>query len=60
MSTEEDYREWHEYEVQKSREEGREEGLQAVARKMIAEGLPADLVARCTGLSLESIGKLYD
>ena len=56
MSTEEDYREWHEYEVLKSREEG----LQAVARKMIAEGLPADLVARCTGLSLESIGKLYD
>ena len=70
MSTEEDYREWHEYEVKKSREEGREEGreigreegreegLRDTARNMLAEGLDAGLVSKCTGLSPEEIAAL--
>ena len=62
MSTEEDYREWHEYEVKKSREEGREigreEGLRDTARNMLAEGLDVGLVSKCTGLSPEEIAAL--
>ena len=66
MSTEEDSREWHEYEVKKSREEGREEGreigreegLRDTARNMLAEGLDAGLVSKCTGLSPEEIAAL--
>ena len=51
MSTEEDYKEWHEYEVERARKEA----VQEAARKMLAEGISTDIVLRCTGLSKEEI-----
>lgn len=48
----------HASRMQDAREEGREEGLLAVARNMLALKLPIDTISLSTGLSLETIEKL--
>ena len=45
---------------EKGMEKGREEGLLDAARNMLAEGFGADLVAKCTGLSLEQVEALKE
>ena len=53
-------------EREEGREEGRAEGLAEgemskgleIARQMKAEGLPVEMIARCTGLSIEQIKDL--
>jgi len=48
--------------VQKGKElgraEGRAEGKAEMAKKMLEIGIPDDVVAKCTGLSIEEIGSL--
>ena len=41
-----------------AREEGREEGIKQVARKLLASGMETSMVAEMTGLSLEIINSL--
>lgn len=41
-----------------AREEGREEGIKQVARKLLASGMETSMVAEMTGLSLETINSL--
>jgi predicted transposase/invertase (TIGR01784 family) len=45
--------------IRDAKEEGREEGMEKgkfeVARSMLAEGLSADIIKRCTGLDKEDI-----
>ena len=69
MSTEDDYREWHEHELElacqaaraegeaKGRAEGRE-ALLETARRMLAKGIGAGIVAECTGLMPQDIATL--
>ena len=38
--------------------EGREEGKREMALRMKAEGIPVDVIARCSGLKVEEINKL--
>ena len=44
--------------IEKGREEGRAEGIRDTARKMKQKGLPADLIAEMTGLSLTDIEEI--
>ena len=66
MSTERDYKDYLDWQVELARkagvEEGREEGARQAAletaRKMLAEGISPELVSKCTGLSSEEIKDL--
>ena len=65
MTTEDDTREWLEFELERTRKaalaEGRAEGreaLLATARRMLEDGLQADAVAKYTGLSPEEVAGL--
>ena len=40
------------------RKEGKEEGKREMALRMKAEGIPVDVIARCSGLKVEEINKL--
>ncbi len=54
MTTERDIKNYISYAERK----GREEGLLEAAKKMLAEGLSVEIVAKCTGLSEEQIEDL--
>lgn len=43
---------------EQAREEGREEGILSVARNLKASGIPVDVIARNTGLTVEEIDNL--
>ena len=62
MKTELDYRWELKQERLEGREEGREEGVKMkaleTAKKMLADGLSIDLIAKYTGLSIETVGAL--
>ena len=73
MTTEDDTREWLEFELERTRkaalEKGRAEGLSegeakghetllATARRMLKEGLSEEIVIRCTGLSSDEVAGL--
>ena len=69
MSTEDDYREWHEHELELARQKARAEGLSEgeakgretlleTARRMLSKGIDSNTVAECTGLSSEAIANL--
>ncbi|MBR1868833.1 MAG: hypothetical protein IJ799_02060, partial [Bacteroidales bacterium] len=65
MTTEDDTREWLEFELERTRKaalaKGRAEGreaLLATARRMLADGLQADVVTKYTGLSPEEVAGL--
>ena len=55
---EEGVKQGHEEGVKQGREEGIKEGKQETAKLMKAEGLPAELIAKITGLTLEEIENL--
>jgi predicted transposase/invertase (TIGR01784 family) len=38
-----------------AREEGREEGIEEVARNLLANGVPLDIIAKSSGLSLDDV-----
>ena len=42
----------------KGREEGRKEGQKEIARKMKADGLPNEVVAKYTGLTIDEISEV--
>ena len=42
----------------RAREEGREEGVKAVAKNMLNGGLPIEQIAELTGLSIDDIHEL--
>ena len=50
-------RQWRQGEA-KGRAEGRAEGLWAAASSMIQNGLPLDIVSKCTNLSIDTLKKL--
>ncbi len=66
MSTEDDYREWHEHELELTRQtalaegeaKGAHEAAVETARRMLAKGIDSNMVAECTGLSSEAIANL--
>lgn len=58
MTTEIDKRAQLKYAIEKGLAEGREQEKLDTARKMKAEGIPADVIARCTDLTLEQIAGL--
>ena len=66
MTTERDYRNQMTYAVRVAREEGYEEGIEKGAKNAIieaakafkAKGTAADVIAACTGLSVEDVQKL--
>ena len=45
---------------EEGREEGRAEGLLLVARNMLAQGLPVDVVVNVTGLSEDVVRDIHD
>jgi hypothetical protein len=44
-----------ELDIMEARWEGKEEGKFEVARSMLAEGLPAEIIRKCTGIDESSI-----
>ncbi len=44
--------------IEKGRAEGRAEGIIETARKMKADGLPCEVIAKYTGLTADEISKL--
>jgi predicted transposase/invertase (TIGR01784 family) len=44
--------------IEKGRAEGRAEGIIETARKMKADGLPCEVIAKYTGLTTDEISKL--
>ena len=53
-----DYKNTVEYAEEKGIEKGRQEEKRNTALNMKAEGIPSDIIQRCTGLSLEEIERL--
>ena len=43
---------------EEGRKEGREEAVLQTAQKFLQAGVPADIVAKCTNLDLETLKKL--
>ena len=58
MKTELDYRWELKQERLEGREEGREEGRVETAKNFKCNGVPLELIAKCTGLSIETIEAL--
>lgn len=58
MTTERDIRNQIRFAEKKGMEKGMERERQAIARQMLAERIPAETVAKCTGLSKEDIAAL--
>ena len=58
MKTELDYRWELKQERLEGREEGREEGRVETAKNLKCNGVPLELIAKCTGLSIETIEAL--
>ena len=58
MKTELDYRWELKQERLEGREEGREEGRIETAKNFKCNGVPLELIAKCTGLSIETIEAL--
>jgi predicted transposase/invertase (TIGR01784 family) len=52
------YQEWQEEAEARGRQEGRQEERQALALKMMQEGLPLDVIARLTGFSIAQLQDL--
>ena len=44
--------------IKAARREGREEAVLQTAQKLLQAGVPADIVAKCTSLDLETLKKL--
>ena len=55
---EEGLKEGREEGLREGREEGRQEAVIAVARQMKSQGLPAETIAACTGLTIQDINAL--
>lgn len=52
------YQQQYNSDIAYAKEEGKLEGKQEDAQKMLAEGLSVELISRITGLSLQEIEKL--
>ena len=58
MTTDRDIRNQIAYAEQKGLEKGFEQGVESTAKKMLADNVPAEVIAKYTGLSAEEIRKL--
>ena len=50
--------EWLDLRFEEGLEQGREEGREQIARNLLSEGLPIEVIQRTTGLSTETIQSL--
>ncbi|MBO7486337.1 MAG: hypothetical protein J6T84_09800, partial [Spirochaetaceae bacterium] len=57
-----EYKEYMDYcdLVDSSYEQGKEEGILAIARNMLIENVPEETIVRCTGLSPEKVNELAE
>ena len=55
-----DYKNTIDFAHDKGFEEGLAEGQRAIAERMLAEGLSAEVVAKCTALTIEQVRELQD